>query len=168
MPQSARSELNPHASLLNDSSQQAVACWNRDGLKPHLPSRAWQAELEHDARMLKLQGMFLDELRSEIFPAAAQVPRDPDGFIDWFEALKRAGPGQHDPLFSVAGRFGHTGTDQWFFGQEAAGEAGFDDLVAMTQVDAQVGPVPGPRNRQHQSVVGVHAFAANQGGNGDA
>ncbi len=49
-------------------------------------------------------------------------------------ALEPHGPGQHDPLFPWLEH--HATLDQmtWFLRQEVAGEAGFDDLVAMTQV----------------------------------
>jgi hypothetical protein len=48
--------------------------------------------------------------------------------------LKQAGPGQGDPLFPwLAERATHEEM-RWFLAQEVAGEAGFDDLLAMTQV----------------------------------
>ena len=47
--------------------------------------------------------------------------------------------GQGDPLFPWLAE--KAGADQlrWFFEQEAAGEAGFDDLVAYTQVKLPLG-----------------------------
>ena len=62
------------------------------------------------------------------------VPTDPDGFVTWFEDLKSSGPGQGDPLFPWLAEEASRDELRWFFGQEAAGEAGFDDLVAYTQV----------------------------------
>ena len=50
------------------------------------------------------------------------------------EALKANGPGQHDPLFDWLAEEATLEDLRWFLRQEAAGEAGFDDLVAMTQV----------------------------------
>jgi hypothetical protein len=84
--------------------------------------------------MLRLEGDFLEALRAEVVDEASRVPTDPDGFIAWFEALRETGPGQGDPLFPWLAE--EAGLDQmrWFLGQEAAGEAGFDDLVAFTQV----------------------------------
>jgi hypothetical protein len=57
-----------------------------------------------------------------------------EGFIAWFEALQQTGPGQNDPLFPWIAEEATLDQLRWFMGQEAAGEAGFDDLVAMTQV----------------------------------
>lgn len=90
--------------------------------------------------MARLEGAFLEELREEVMAEAAAVPTDAQGFIKWFEDLKAIGPGQGDPLFPWLAH--HAGRDQlrWFFEQEAAGEAGFDDLVAMTQVKLPVRP----------------------------
>ena len=42
--------------------------------------------------MLRLEGAFLEELRAEIAGEAAAAPRDPDGFLAWFEALQEQGP----------------------------------------------------------------------------
>jgi len=90
--------------------------------------------MERDLRMARLEGGFLEELRAEIANAAAAVPTDADGFIAWFEDLKETGPGQGDPLFPWLADEASEQQLKWFFEQEAAGEAGFDDLVAMTQV----------------------------------
>ena len=65
---------------------------------------------------------------------AASAPRDPDNFVRWFEALKEEGPGQGDPLFPWLAEEASLDDMRWFLTQEAAGEAGFDDLVAYTQV----------------------------------
>jgi len=62
------------------------------------------------------------------------VPTDPVGFAAWFEALKETGPGQGDSLFPWLADHA-TGPDMsWFLRQEMAGEAGFDDLVALSQL----------------------------------
>jgi hypothetical protein len=47
--------------------------------------------------------------------------------------LKEHGPG-HGTRCSTGWRARPPGRLKWFLTQEAAGEAGFDDLVAMTQV----------------------------------
>jgi len=94
--------------------------------------------MERDLRMARLEGGFLEELRAEIVEEAAEAPTDPDGFVAWFEHLKEVGPGQGDPLFPWLADEGSAEQLKWFFEQEAAGEAGFDDLVAMTQVKLPV------------------------------
>lgn len=84
--------------------------------------------------MLRLEGRFIEELRAEVREQAAKAPTDAEGFIDWFEGLKDQGPGQGDPLFPWLAQDATRDEIRWFLQQEAAGEAGFDDLVAYTQV----------------------------------
>lgn len=120
--------------FLKDSFQRGLAHWNRQRLQPGFPSADWQKIFDRDAKMQRLEGAFLEELRAEVSAEAAAAPTDADGFIDWFEGLKATGPGQGDPLFPWLAQAADKDQLRWFFEQEAAGEAGFDDLVAMTQV----------------------------------
>jgi hypothetical protein len=124
--------------FLTNSFQRGLAHWNRERLSPGFPSADWQKTLERDLRMTRLEGGFIEELRAEIVRDAARAPTDPDGFIAWFEALKQDGPGQNDPLFDWLADEASADQLKWFFEQEAAGEAGFDDLVALTQVKLPV------------------------------
>lgn len=126
--------------FLTDSFQRGLAHWNRERLAPAFPSENWQHELDRDGRMLRLEGGFIEELRNQVMDEAAAAPTDPDGFIAWFEHLQAVGPGQGDPLFPWLAETATVNQLKWFFEQEAAGEAGFDDLVAMTQVKLPVGP----------------------------
>jgi hypothetical protein len=64
----------------------------------------------------------------------SRVPHDAEKFRAWFEDLKKTGPGQGDFLFPWLAAKADLDQMRWFLTQEAAGEAGFDDLVAMTQV----------------------------------
>jgi hypothetical protein len=131
----------PRASqFLTDSFQRGLAHWNRERLEPNFPSEDWQRCLDRDVRMQRLEGGFLEELRAEVADEAAAAPTDVEGFIDWFEGLKQVGPGQGDPLFPWIAEEASLEQLKWFFEQEAAGEAGFDDLVAMTQVKLPARP----------------------------
>jgi len=127
-------ESRADSQFLTDSFQQGLARWNRQRLEPGLIEQQWQDVLDRDARMLRLEGGFVEELRSEVIGLAATAPTDPDKFISWFEDLKTSGPGQNDPLFPWLAECADRDQLRWFFEQEAAGEAGFDDLVAYTQV----------------------------------
>ncbi|MCH7628934.1 MULTISPECIES: iron-containing redox enzyme family protein [Novosphingobium] len=120
--------------FLNDAFQRRLAHWNRVRLSPSLPGPDWAERLDDDHVMLRLEGAFLEELRAHVACAAAAVPTDPDGFIAWFEGLLDRGPGQGDALFPWIANEATRDQIRWFLEQEAAGEAGFDDLVAMTQV----------------------------------
>jgi hypothetical protein len=119
---------------LSSRFQRRLAHWNRARLAPRLPDPDWRDELERDHEMRWLEVAFLEELREEVAEEAAAVPEDADGFVAWFEALRENGPGQGDALFPWIAEQASLGEIRWFLTQEAAGEAGFDDLVAMTQV----------------------------------
>lgn len=122
------------AQFRGDPFQQQLARWNRLRLAPAFPADDWQARLSEDLIMQRLEGAFMEELRAEIAPLAAEAPTDADGFIAWFTQLERTGPGQHDPLHQWLAETASLDEVRWFLRQEAAGEAGFDDLVALTQV----------------------------------
>jgi hypothetical protein len=124
----------PRPTALSSRFQRRLAHWNRERLAPRLPDPDWRDELERDHEMRWLEIAFLEELREEIADEAAAVPEDADGFVAWFEGLRENGPGQGDPLFPWIAGQASLQEMRWFLAQEAAGEAGFDDLLAMTQV----------------------------------
>jgi len=126
--------------FLTDSFQRGLAHWNRERLAAAFPEDDWQKRLDRDTRMQRLEGGFIEELRGEIRAEVAEVPTDVEGFIAWFEGLKENGPGQGDPLFPWLADTASRDELRWFFEQEAAGEAGFDDLVALTQVKLPTRP----------------------------
>lgn len=126
--------------FLTDSFQRGLAHWNRERLEPGFPNQDWSRTFERDIKMQRLESGFLEELRAEVTDEAAQAPTDVEGFIQWFEELKNSGPGQGDSLFPWLAAEASIDEFRWFFEQEAAGEAGFDDLVAMTQVKLPVRP----------------------------
>jgi hypothetical protein len=123
-----------------EALHQGLAQWNRRRLAVQVPSADWTAELNSDFHMLRLEGAFVEAFRAHVAPMVAEVPSDPEGFIAWFEGLKDAGPGQWDPLFGWLETEASLEQMRWFLTQEAAGEAGFDDLVALTQVKLPARP----------------------------
>jgi len=88
--------------------------------------------------MQVLEVDFIESMRQAHQARAASAPRQPQAFVAWFEALKQNGPGQGDPLFPWLAERATLTEMRWFVEQEAAGEAGFDDLVAMAQVKMPV------------------------------
>ncbi|HET9630640.1 MAG TPA: iron-containing redox enzyme family protein [Novosphingobium sp.] len=129
-----RPERAAGAQFLSDAFQQELARWNRTRLAPAFPTADWQHRLAQDMVMQRLEGAFLEDLRAEIAPLAAEAPDDADQFVIWFSALELSGPGQHDRLHDWLARTASLDEVRWFLQQEAAGEAGFDDLVALTQI----------------------------------
>lgn len=128
----------PTTHALDDFDHLSLAAWNHERLAPGFPSADWALQMARDHRLLKIEGEFLEALRAEVAEEAALAPTDADGFIAWFEGLERSGPGQHDPLFPWLAEEAGLEDMRWFLRQEAAGEAGFDDLVAYTQVKLPV------------------------------
>ncbi len=108
-----------------------LVAFNRSRLAPTFEDVAWELELaaEHEGRLR--EGRFVEAERAKL---SFDAPTDPDAFLAWFEALKENGPGQGDPLFPWLAEHATREQMKWFLTQEVAGEAGFDDLVAMTQV----------------------------------
>ncbi|MFK4792278.1 iron-containing redox enzyme family protein [Sphingobium sp. ZW T5_29] len=119
--------------FLQQDFQQRLSHWNRDRLAPGFPDD-WDAQFRDDQAMTRLEHGFMEELRAQVRDRAEQAPTDPDNFIAWFEGLKENGPGQNDALFPWLAEQATRDEIRWFLTQEAAGEAGFDDLVALTQV----------------------------------
>ena len=111
-----------------------LAHFNSRRLKPGLPTEDWVLQLRSDNELLLAEGRFVEGQRAAIHDRAAAAPTDAEGFLQWFEALEKTGPGQGDPLFPWLARHAELEAMRWFLQQEAAGEAGFDDLVALTQV----------------------------------
>ena len=111
-----------------------LAHWNHRRLSPAAPSQDWRDDLAEENAMRLQEGAWIESLRREVADRAAEAPLDVDAFVAWFEALHETGPGQHDPLFAFLADEASLEELSWFLTQEAAGEAGFDDLVAYTQV----------------------------------
>lgn len=111
-----------------------LAKFNRDHLSVGMPSMSWEKD-ERDEHMFRLmEGRYLEELRNIVKPLTKRNTANADEFVSWFESVAAWGPGQYHPLFEW---LAHTATRdemKWFLTQEAAGEAGFEDLVAYTQV----------------------------------
>ena len=83
---------------------------------------------------IQLEGQFVENERENVRERALRAPREPHAFIRWFEALEISGPGQGDPLFPWLAESAPLMDMVWFLEQEAVGEAGLDDLVALAQV----------------------------------
>jgi hypothetical protein len=112
--------------------------YNKARFQPALPEDMPVAQLKHEARIAAAEIAFVEVLRKAIAPLTATVPSKVDEFIAWFERLKETGPGQGDPLFPWLATEASLEQMTWFLLQEVAGEAGFEDLLALTQVKVSV------------------------------
>jgi len=122
------------AALSADELQRRLASFNTKRFAPALPESNWRSDLRAFVGGATLEGEFLDAECKRVRAHAARVPVDPDGFVVWFEGLKVTGPGQNDPLFPWLAESASMAAMKWFLTQEVAGEAGFEDLTALTQV----------------------------------
>jgi hypothetical protein len=117
-----------------DRWHRRLGAFNAARFAPGLPHEGWEGELTANASIAMEEGRWLEERRLAVSARAAEAPCDPDGFVAWFEQLERTGPGQGDPLFPWLAEQATMEEMRWFLEQEVAGEAGFDDLTALTQV----------------------------------
>ncbi len=111
-----------------------LAKFNHARLQPGLIDNHWATKLKDDMVLLLVEGQFVEQQRALVQQYLTALPEQADDFMLWFEALKLNGPGQRDALFPWLATQATLDEMRWFLTQEAAGEAGFDDLVAMTQV----------------------------------
>ena len=117
----------------------ALAKFNLDRLAVAVPSPSWEGELHNEIKFRIYEGRYIEEMRVSVAPLINEplkkgIFTDADYFVHWFESLADWGPGQHHPLFPWLAEEASMEQMRWFLTQEAAGEAGFEDLVAYTQV----------------------------------
>jgi hypothetical protein len=111
-----------------------LALYGRRRLEPALPDAA----PPEDAALAESEQAFVEQERCAVAARAREAPGEPDSFVRWFEDLRESGPGQGDALFPWLARSASLAQMKWFLAQEVAGEAGFDDLLALTQVKMPV------------------------------
>ena len=122
-------EVPPEKKLHNRLAQ-----FNQQRLMPNFIHDNWAIKTLQDAHLLVKEGNFVENERQHVQQYLVHMPINVEPFMRWFENLKQEAPGQDDPLFPWLATQATMGQMCWFLQQEAAGEAGFDDLVAMTQV----------------------------------
>lgn len=108
--------------------------FNQSRLLPAFIHHDWTLKIQQDTNLLLKEGEFVESERQHIQRYLVHMPHEAESFMSWFENLKEEAPGQGDALFPWLASEATMEQMRWFLRQEAAGEAGFDDLVAMTQV----------------------------------
>ena len=112
--------------------------FNVQRLSPQQIDVDWADRVEKECAFLVDEGLYVESQRLLVQPLLVDLPTDAKAFVQWFEHLKAIGPGQGDPLFPWLASHATLEEMRWFLRQEAAGEAGFEDLVAITQVKLPV------------------------------
>ena len=103
-------------------------------LSPAVECEDFEADLARDSYIKRIERVFVEGEREAVAAEVSRVPTEPSQFVQWFESLEQTGPGQHDALFPWLADHATHSQMCWFLQQELAGEAGFDDLVALTQL----------------------------------
>lgn len=126
------------APAVEDDVQRRLVTFNERRLRPAVPADDWRTALREEQADHAVEMEFIERERKAVAGLVAGVPHDAVEFVRWFESLERTGPGQHDPLFEYLAEQASREEMVWFLTQEVSGEAGFDDLVALTQVKMPV------------------------------
>ena len=108
--------------------------FNQQRLAPNFIHHNWAEKALHEVHILIKEGDFVESQRQHVQQYLVHMPQEPEAFMQWFSNLKTEAPGQGDALFPWLATQANMQQMRWFLKQEAAGEAGFDDLVAMTQI----------------------------------
>jgi hypothetical protein len=111
----------------------ALGTFNAWRLSPALPEAASPSPAD-ERRLHEREIYFVERERGRVAARAFTAPQNPSEFVAWFEDLEWTGPGQSDALFDWLALDATLPQMTWFLSQEIAGEAGFDDLVALTQI----------------------------------
>lgn len=114
--------------------QERLGQLNALRLRPSICSHHAHRRLLEETALRRLEIDFVAAEREAVRPWLQDSPDDATSFLAWFRALEANGPGQHDALFPWLETHASMADMVWFLQQEAAGEAGFDDLVALAQL----------------------------------
>ncbi len=116
----------------------ALARFNLQRVAISRPSPHWHQDLQYNVAWQLAEGEFIESLRAGVAPLLPGHFTRGDDFATWFQSLSAHGPGQQHALFDWLESRATMAQMRWFLTQEAAGEAGFEDLLAYTQVKLPV------------------------------
>ena len=124
------------ATLSADEVHRRLASFNTKRFAPALPESNWRDDLCAFVDGATLEGEFLSRGSVNAFahaPPAFRWTRTVS--LLGLKSCSRLVQGRNDPLFPwLAKSAGWALLMKWFLTQEIAGEAGFEDLTALTQV----------------------------------
>jgi len=116
--------------VIDASAQYQLAQAQASCMRPGLP--------DEPGMPIELNTLLDEFLKNERNLASEWISAHPPGenmrYIESFEELRKIGPGQNDSLFDFLETTASLSDMKWFLKQESAGEAGFGDLLALTQV----------------------------------
>lgn len=130
----------PSASSGLEALHRRLASSHHLRLAPSVSAAEFEQDLKEEVLCRRLERTLVERERYALASQIRRVPRDAEGFLAWLEELKQSGPGQGDPLFPWLAEQATYEEMCWFLHQEMAGEAGFEDLVALAQLKLPARP----------------------------
>lgn len=125
---------------VNDSQEDSfntfhrmLAHLNNIRLSPNSAHTALQ-EVALDQLCTLLEEIWLQLQQNKIKPYLEVVPTEVNAFIEWIESLQTLFSGDKHSLFLYLAERANLTEMRYFIHQEAASEAGFDDLLSMVQI----------------------------------
>ena len=115
-----------------------LAQFNSSRIAVGTPTLDWETDEFRNMELRILEGRYIENLRMNVSDLIEGHEGSAEHFVEWFKSLNDNGPGQHHPLFDWLESEASLDELKWFLTQEVAGEAGFEDLVAYTQVKLPV------------------------------
>lgn len=125
--------------MSNTETQYQLQDFNRQRFAPRLPhqnesERSQGRVFADELKMKLLEWDYIGEQRAKAKTWLRNVLHSPHTFVDWFQNLQYWRPGSETALFDWIRDQASVTQIRWFLHQELAGEAGFDDLVTLTQL----------------------------------
>ena len=117
-----------------DAFHRSLAHFNSKRTAIGTPKIDWEKSLDTELIFRNVETRYLEQQRLDIAHLMPSRQLDSEQFLAWFASLEHIGPGQQHYLFDWLAEHASLEEMRWFLRQEAAGEAGFEDLLAYTQV----------------------------------
>ena len=117
-----------------ETFHRSLALFNRVRIAISTPEDDWQDALSTEVAFRQAETRYLEQKRHAVMGMLPSERFDQTQFLAWFASLEHIGPGQQHFLFDWLASEATLDEMRWFLRQEAAGEAGFEDLLAYTQV----------------------------------
>ena len=87
------------AAIDHDRFHQELAASHAARLSPSVAVEDWERLVAIEVSIRRRERDFVESERAAIASEVRATPKDPKGFVAWFERLKETGSGQGDPLF---------------------------------------------------------------------
>jgi hypothetical protein len=120
--------------ILHDRFHSQLARFNQQRFSPATPEGDLTAEMELEYEMRISERNFVERERRAVAPTAEQAPVEATQFTAWLDDLRATASTQDEVLYPWLAEHSTLDDLRWFISQEAMGDPGFGDLMAMTRV----------------------------------